>query len=118
MLEVLGMEVLNRTKFYMDIKENRDNVYKVLINISSSLLDRGEEIAAIRFLKILDSVNIMEKNMRDRLLLKLLKARLSYMNGNDGGLEIMKECLYIAKFLDCFDLIHQINKEIEKVTDM
>ncbi len=56
--------------------------------------------------------------MRDRLLLKLLKARLSYMNGNDGGLEIMKECLYIAKFLDCFDLIHQINKEIEKVTDM
>lgn len=118
MLEVLGMEVLNRTKFYMDIAENRDNVYKVLINISSSLLDRGEELATIRFLKILDSVNIMEKNMRDRLLLKLLKARLSYMNGNDGGLEIMKECLYIAKFLDCFDLIHQINKEIEKVTDM
>ncbi len=44
MLEVLGMEVLNRTKFYMDIKENRDNVYKVLINISSSLLDRERRL--------------------------------------------------------------------------
>ncbi len=49
MLEVLGMEVLNRTKFYMDITENRDNVYKVLINISSSLLDRERSLLLFAF---------------------------------------------------------------------
>ncbi|MDY2775243.1 MAG: helix-turn-helix domain-containing protein [Streptococcus infantarius] len=117
-LEILGMEIVNRTQFYNNIAENRKRVYQVLLNVVGHLLDRQEERSSIKFLKVLDGMDILETDLLERLLLKFSKAHLSYLQGKKDGLEVMKECKKIATQLECYDLSKQIETTISQLTDM
>ena len=101
MIELLGGEVIHRTKFYIGIEENRRRVSRLLLNITGEILDRGEERVAAKFIRYLDQLYIRETDMFERLQLKFIKAQFSYLCGNGKGLEDMKECQRIANFLDC-----------------
>lgn len=117
-LEILGMEIVNRTQFYNNIAENRKRVYQVLLNVVGHLLDRQEERSSIKFLKVLDGMDILETDLLERLLLKFSKAHLGYIQGKSENIQIMKKCKNIADFLNCYDLSKQIGTTISQLTDM
>lgn len=117
-IEVLGNELVHRTQFYNGLSENRKRVYRVLLNITGQLLDRGEERVVAKFIKYLDNLDILEVDLCERLQLKFIKAQFMYLQGNIRGLEDMKECQKIASFLDCYNLSKQIGDTISSVTDM
>lgn len=108
LLELLCSELLNRTQFFHTITENRQRIYRVLLNVVSILLDRKETIVAAKFIHSLDSLDIMEGDLYERQQLKFAKGHLNYLQGNIKGLETMKKCKEIADFLDCYDLSQQI----------
>lgn len=118
MIELLGGEVIHRTKFYIGIEENRRRVSRLLLNITGEILDRGEERVAAKFIRYLDQLYIRETDMFERLQLKFIKAQFSYLCGNGKGLEDMRECQKIANFLDCYDLSQQIEDTFAQFTDM
>ncbi|MGT2800049.1 Rgg/GadR/MutR family transcriptional regulator [Streptococcus marmotae] len=117
-LEILGMEVIKRSQFYDNIEENARKTYGLLLNIIGHLLDRKEERFASKFIKMLDSANMLETYMLERLQLKFCKAHLRYLQGVVGGLDEMKECKHIMEFLDCYELSIQISDTISQLTDM
>ncbi|WP_221913029.1 Rgg/GadR/MutR family transcriptional regulator [Streptococcus halichoeri] len=117
-LELLGTELVSRTQFYNGIEENRRRVYRILLNLASELLNRGEERVAASFIRKLDNLNILEQDIFERLQLKFLKSHFNYLQGNARGLKEMKECQRIAEFLDCYDISRQIEATISKFTDM
>lgn len=118
LLELLSSELLNRTQFFNGITENRKRVYKVLLNIVGHLLDRKEDRTAARLINSLDSLDILEADLYERLQLKFAKGHLNYLQGNIKGLETMKKCQEMAKFLDCYDLSQQIEDTFAQFTDM
>ena len=118
LLELLSSELLNRTQFFNGITENRKRVYKVLLNIVGHLLDRKEDITAARLINSLDSLDILEADLYERLQLKFAKGHLNYLQGNIKGLETMKKCQEMANFLDCYDLSQQIEDTFAQFTDM
>lgn len=117
-LEILGLELIARTQFYNGIAENRQRVYRVILNVVGHILDRGESTVAAKFIRILDNMDILEQDLFERLQLKFSKAHLSYLQGNIKGFEIMKECQKVANFLECDDLSEQIEYTITQLTDM
>lgn len=117
-LEILGMEVINRTQFYKNIAENRKRVQKVLLNVVGHLLDRQEERASIKFLRVLDDMDILETDLLERLLLKFNKAYLGYIQGRKESIQVMEQCKIIADFLNCSDLSKQIETTISQLTNM
>ncbi|MGF0048069.1 helix-turn-helix domain-containing protein [Streptococcus hyointestinalis] len=118
LLELLSSELLNRTQFFNGITENRKRVYKVLLNIVGHLLDRKEDRTAARLINSLDSLDILEADLYERLQLKFAKGHLNYLQGNIKGLETMKKCQEMANFLDCYDLSQQIEDTFAQFTDM
>ena len=118
LLELLSSELLNRTQFFNGITENRKRVYKVLLNIVGHLLDRKEDRTAARLINSLDSLDILETDLYERLQLKFAKGHLNYLQGNIKGLETMKKCQEMANFLDCYDLSQQIEDTFAQFTDM
>ena len=118
LLELLSSELLNRTQFFNGITENRKRVYKVLLNIVGHLLDRKEDRTAARLINSLDSLDILEADLYERLQLKFAKGHLNYLQGNIKGLETMKKCQEMANFLDCYDLSQQIEYTFAQFTDM
>lgn len=117
-LEILGIEIVNRTQFYNNIVENRQRVYRILLNVVGHLLNRGEERSSIKFIRILDNMDILEKDLIERLQLKFSKAHLGYIQGKSENIQIMKKCKNIADFLNCYDLSKQIETTISQLTDM
>ena len=118
LLELLSSELLNRTQFFNGITENRKRDYKVLLNIVGHLLDRKEDRTAARLINSLDSLDILEADLYERLQLKFAKGHLNYLQGNIKGLETMKKCQEMANFLDCYDLSQQIEDTFAQFTDM
>ena len=118
LLELLSSELLNRTQYFKGITENRKRVYKVLLNIVGHLLDRKEDRTAARLINSLDSLDILEADLYERLQLKFAKGHLNYLQGNIKGLETMKKCQEMANFLDCYDLSQQIEDTFAQFTDM
>lgn len=118
LLELLSSELLNRTQFFNGITENRKRVYKVLLNIVGHLLDRKEDRTAARLINSLDSLDILEADLYERLQLKFAKGHLNYLQGNIKGLETMKKCQEMANFLDCYDLSQQIEDTFAQFTYM
>ena len=118
LLELLSSELLNRTQFFNGITENRKRVYKVLLNIVGHLLDRKEDRTAARLINSLDSLDILDADLYERLQLKFAKGHLNYLQGNIKGLETMKKCQEMANFLDCYDLSQQIEDTFAQFTDM
>ena len=118
LLELLSSELLNRTQFFNGITENRKRVYKVLLNIVGHLLDRKEDRTAARLINSLDSLDILEADLYERLQLKFAKGHLNYLQGNIKGLETMKKCQEMANFLYCYELSQQIGDTFAQFTDM
>lgn len=117
-LSILGMELIKRTQFYNNIEENRRRVYRVLLNITGELLERREEKDAIKFIRTLDNLEILEKDLIERLQLKFCKAHLRYLQGFEDAIDIMNECKRTMDFLECYNISRQIEQTISQLTDM
>ncbi|MGT2785295.1 helix-turn-helix domain-containing protein [Streptococcus merionis] len=117
-LEVLGQEAITRSQFYDSIEENQRKTYRLLLNITGILLDRGEERIAPKFIKILDNFNILDRYLMEKLRLKFCKAHLRYLQGFEDALDIMKECLKMTDFIESYSISRQIEQTISQLTDM
>ena len=117
-LEILCSELIGRTQFYHDIGENRRRVYKVALNIVGHILDRGEERIASKMIRSIEALDILERDLSERLQLKFSKAHLQYLQGDIRGLKAMHELLKVTKLLDCYYFSKQIEDTISQLTDM
>ena len=116
-LDLFSQEILSRTQFYIQIDENRRRVYRILLNILGTLLDRGEERRASRLIRLIQSLDILENDVFERLQLKFFRAHLGYLQGDNAALDTMKECQRFAEFLDCYYLSEAISETIQELTD-
>lgn len=112
-LEVFIQEIVARTQFYMGIEVNRKKVYRILLNILGYLLDIGEEWQASKLIRLVQSLNILENDVFERLQLKFCRAHLAYLQGDKAALDTMKECQRFAEFLDCYYLSEAISETIQ-----
>lgn len=116
-LETFIHEIVARTQFYMGIEANRKKVYRIILNILGYLLDIGEERRASKLIRLVQSLDILENDVFERLQLKFCQAHLAYLQGDKAALDTMKECQRFAEFLDCFYLSEAISETIQGLTD-
>lgn len=116
-LETFIHEIVARTQFYMGIEANRKKVYRIILNILGYLLDIGEERRASKLIRLVQSLDILENDVFERLQLKFCQAHLAYLQGDKATLDTMKECQRFAEFLDCYYLSEAISETIQGLTD-
>lgn len=116
-LETFIHEIVARTQFYMGIEANRKKVYRIILNILGYLLDIGEERRASKLIRLVQSLDILENDVFERLQLKFCQAHLAYLQGDKAALDTMKECQRFAEFLDCYYLSEAISETIQGLTD-
>ncbi|MBF0700121.1 hypothetical protein [Streptococcus danieliae] len=112
-LDLFSQELLSRTQFYIQIDENRRRVNSILLNTLAILLDRGEERRASKLIRLIQSLDILENDVFERLQLKFCRAHLAYLQGDKAALDTMKECQRFAEFLDCYYLSEAISETIQ-----
>lgn len=117
-LVTLSSEMLSRVQFYDELLENRRRIYQMLLNVITICIENEYLAQALKFLNILDSLQLTEADVFERIVLRFNKAFYSFKRGNKASMELMLEYIEILKKLDCLGTAEKLFSSIKNFVDM
>lgn len=116
-MEIFTKEMIKRTQFYRDLPENRKRILQMLLNVVGICLEQNHLTLAYRCLNYIDSFNIQETDLYERVLIKFYRGLYDVQMGKQDGLKEMKDCAHMMTALDCFGTAQHMKNQIEKLSE-
>lgn len=115
-LELFTNEMVKRTQFYRDIPENRKRILQMLLNVIEICIDRKQLKVAFRCFNYIDSFNIPETDLYERILIKFYRGFYEFQIGKDEAIKEMEKCANIMASLECLGTAQHMKEKIEKLS--
>lgn len=117
-LVTLSSEMLSRVQFYDELLENRRKVYQMLLNVVTICIESDCLAQALKFMKILDSLQLSEADIFERIILRFNKAFYSFKRGDKASMKLMLEYIDMLKRLDCIGTADKLFSSISDFVNM
>ena len=90
-------------------------IIQTVLNIINVFVDAGLYAPARKFIKYLESTDIHDYYMFEKLTLVYNTARYNYKRGEENALDVMKSCQEVLEFCNCFKTSNWITTEISNI---
>ena len=90
-------------------------IIQTVLNIINVFVDAGLYAPARKFIKYLESTDIHDYYMFEKLTLVYNTARSNYKRGEENALDVMKFCQEVLEFCNCFKTSNWITTEISNI---
>lgn len=117
-LVTLSSEMLSRVQFYDELIENRKKIYQMLLNVVTICIENDYLAQALKFMNSLDSLQLSEVDVFERIVHRFNKAYYSFKRGDKASMELMLEYIEILKKLDCLGTAEKLFSSIKNFVDM
>lgn len=117
-LITLSSEMLSRIQYYDELLENRRKIYQMLLNVVTICIENDYLSHALKFMNILDSLQLSEVDVFERLVYHFNRAYYSFKRGDVASLDLMLEYIDILKKLDCVGTAEKLFSSISNFVNM
>ncbi len=88
----------------------------MLLNVIEICIDRKQLKVAFRCFNYIDSFNIPETDLYERILIKFYRGFYEFQIGKDEAIKEMEKCANIMASLECLGTAQHMKEKIEKLS--